>query len=204
MYILCVSPARSESQLEPRKRDPAWTCATRLVLDNCPLSALKPRGTGRDVYRHMHACTPTNTHAHTHSLTHMHKCTCICTRAHAYTHVHVYAQTHILTSMHLQTQTHAHTYSYMCQCTCTHVHTHSHRRTPSHENTREHTYANIPHTHVSSGALPYPRVSPQTQHAVTDDRHLAQSEGGELTLRSLWTTPIWWQWRTASRICWMQ
>lgn len=25
-----------------------------------------------------------------------------------------------------------------------------------------------------------------------------------LTFRSRWTTPIWWQWRTASRICWMQ
>lgn len=25
-----------------------------------------------------------------------------------------------------------------------------------------------------------------------------------LTFRSLWTTPIWWQWSTASRICWMQ
>lgn len=25
-----------------------------------------------------------------------------------------------------------------------------------------------------------------------------------LTLRSRWTTPIWWQWSTASRICWMQ
>ena len=25
-----------------------------------------------------------------------------------------------------------------------------------------------------------------------------------LTLRSLCTTPIWWQWSTASRICWMQ
>ena len=63
-YILCVPPARSESQLEPRKRDPAWTCATRLILDNCPLSALKPRGIGRDVYRHMHAHT--HTHMHTH------------------------------------------------------------------------------------------------------------------------------------------
>ena len=94
----------------------------------------------------MHACTPTNTHVRAHSLTHMHKCTCICTRAHTYTHVHVGAQIHILASMHLQTQTqtHAHTHSYMCQCTCTHVHTHSHGRTPSHENTQEHTYANIP------------------------------------------------------------
>lgn len=27
---------------------------------------------------------------------------------------------------------------------------------------------------------------------------------GGLTLRSRWTTPIWWQWSTASRICWMQ
>ena len=145
-YILCVPPARSESQLEPRKRDPAWTCATRLILDNCPLSALKPRGIGRDVYRHLHAHTHTNTHAHTHSLTHMHKCTCICTHAHTYTRV--------------CTDPHSHKHAPSNTNTCTHMHTHSHRHTPSHKNTQEHTYANISPTHMSSGALPYPRASP--------------------------------------------
>lgn len=42
---------------------------------------------------------------------------------------------------------------------------------------------------------------PLTGHSGTDE---APGTAGGLTLRSLWTTPIWWQWRTASRICWIQ
>ena len=127
--------------------------------------------------------THTNTHAHTVSHT------CICTHAHTYTHVHVCTQTHILTSTHLQTQTHAHTCSYVPM----HMRTHVLRHTPSCKNTQEHTYANIPRTHVSSGALPYPslplnttcsyrRQTPGTERGGThlevpvDDPHLVAVE----------------------------
>ena len=169
-YILCVPPARSESQLEPRKRDPAWTCATRLILDNCPLSALKPRGIGRDVYRHLHAHTHTNTHAHTHGLTHMHKCTCICTHAHTYTHV--CAQTHILTSTHLQTQTHTHTCANAHAHTCTHILIGTHLHTKIHRNT--HMQTSPPHTCLLAHCpTPEPPLKHDMQLQTTDTWHRA-------------------------------
>lgn len=84
------------------------------------------------------------------------------------------------------------------------THTHAHTRAFS----RTHAPARTPPclcalTHTALLALPLPLqgLLLHDMQAQTDSSHRA---GWGLTLRSLWTTPIWWQWRTASRICWMQ
>ena len=106
-------------------------------------------------------------------------------RAHTHTHTCARAFSHACTHMHTQVHTCAH--SHTSACTFLHPHTQAHA----------HSHAAAPGTPTAPPGPPFSR------HAGTDDRHLAE-QGGGLTLRSLWTTPIWWQWRTASRICWMQ
>lgn len=65
----------------------------------------------------------------------------------------------------------------------------------AHKLTRVHLHAPPPR----SGARPALPRPPFTGHAGADGRPGTGRAG--LTFRSLWTTPIWWQWRTASRIC---
>ena len=157
----------------------------------------------------------TDTCMHAHPQTHMCARTVshTCTNAHAY--IHVLTHTHVSMWAHRPTfsqactfkhkHRHMHTHTLICASAhvhmCTHILIGTHLHMKTHKNTHMQT---SPHTRVFwCTALP-PSLPLNTTCSYRRQKPGRVGEGGELTLRSLWTTPIWWQWRTASRICWMQ
>lgn len=83
--------------------------------------------------------------------------------------------------------------------TRSHTHTsHRHNHAPSRTQARTFTHTGT-YRSVLTGAL-----RPLIRDMQVQTQALARSARQGLTLRSLCTTPIWWQWRTASRICWIQ